>query len=95
MSVGRTGLTDLSSEKTFDDSEKSSEKSLDGSEKTKRNNQEIIDAIRANAKILAAEIAMQLGISSRTIEKRLKALREKGILRRVGPDKGGHWEVIN
>jgi len=24
----------------------------------------------------------------------LDKLKKKGILRRVGPDKGGHWEVI-
>ena len=29
-----------------------------------------------------------------TVEKNLKALRESGRLRRVGPAKGGHWEVI-
>lgn len=24
----------------------------------------------------------------------MKKLQEQGIIRRVGPDKGGHWEVI-
>ena len=25
----------------------------------------------------------------------IRKLREKGIIKRVGPDKGGHWEVID
>ena len=33
-------------------------------------------------------------ISRRTIARMLKNLHENGIIRRVGPDKGGHWEVI-
>ena len=28
------------------------------------------------------------------IEKHLRKLREQGLIRRVGPDKGGHWEVV-
>ncbi len=37
---------------------------------------------------------MQLGLSSRAVEKRIKLLREHDVIRRVGPDKGGHWEVV-
>ena len=33
-------------------------------------------------------------MNPRGIDKHLKALREQGIIRRVGPDKGGHWEII-
>ena len=40
------------------------------------------------------QIAEQLGMNPRGIDKHLKALRELGIIRRVGPDKGGHWEVV-
>lgn len=57
-------------------------------------NASIIAAIKQNSKVSATEIAMQLGISSRAVEKRLKTLRENNIIQRVGGDKGGHWEVI-
>ncbi len=30
----------------------------------------------------------------RTVTKHIKNLREQGVIKRVGPDKGGHWEVI-
>lgn len=76
-------------------SEKSSEKKkLDGSGKSKGTNHAILAAIEQNAKISATEIAMQLGLSARAVEKRIKTLRENNIIRRVGPDKGGYWEII-
>ena len=70
------------------------EKSAIGSEKSSEKNQAIISAIRLNPKVTAAEIAMKLGVSSRAVEKRIKTLRENGVIRRIGGDKGGYWEVI-
>ena len=34
-----------------------------------------------------------LGITRSTIQKHIANLKKAGRLRRVGPDKGGHWEV--
>ncbi len=76
-------------------SEKSSEKTIGAYGMVRESNKSILDAIRQNANISAAEIAMSLGISSRTVEKRIRFMRENGIIRRVGPDKGGFWEVIS
>ena len=64
------------------------------SEKSSEKNYAIIAAIRQNAKVSAAEIAIQPGISSRAVEKRIKTLRESGVIRRVGSDKGGYWEIV-
>lgn len=41
------------------------------------------------------ELSNMLKISTKAIEKHIKNLREDGIIRRVGPDNGGHWEVTN
>ena len=71
-----------------------SEKNGSGSEKSSEKNQAIISAIRLNPKVTAAEIAMKLGVSSRAVEKRIKTLRENGVIRRIGGDKGGYWEVL-
>jgi len=35
------------------------------------------------------------GITEDGIYWNIKKLKEGGIIRRVGPDKGGYWEIIN
>ena len=49
--------------------------------------------IAEDKKITAAMIAKRLGVSSRMVFKYISDLRRIG-LRHVGPDKGGHWEVV-
>lgn len=73
-------VTDRFGEKFGEGSEKSSEK--------------ILDIIRDNKKISAREISEIIGISSRAVEKQIAILKEKGILKRVGAAKGGHWEIV-
>lgn len=91
----------IGSEKTGNNSEgdsekevKSSEKDRTGSDKPQDVVQGILNAIRQNSKISAAEIAMKVGLSSHAVEKRVKTMHENGIIRRIGPDKGGYWEII-
>ena len=54
----------------------------------------IIELIIIDNKISANSIADKLNISSRTVQRDLKKLRELNIIKRIGSDKGGHWEVI-
>ena len=39
-------------------------------------------------------IAEKMGVSSRTIQRAILALANAGIVKRVGSDRSGHWEVI-
>jgi predicted HTH transcriptional regulator len=41
------------------------------------------------------EMATRLGKSERTIERATHELRSTGKLTRIGPDKGGHWKVMD
>lgn len=54
----------------------------------------IISLIRQNAKVTIAEIAMVLGITKRNAQNHMNQLVEQGLIRRVGPNKGGHWEIV-
>ena len=55
---------------------------------------QIIALIEENPQISMTEIALKLQRARSGIAKRLKAMQHKKKVRRVGPDKGGHWEVI-
>jgi ATP-dependent DNA helicase RecG len=47
-----------------------------------------------NPRISSVQLATEVGISSTAIEKNLKFLKENGFIARIGPAKGGHWEVL-
>ena len=55
---------------------------------------EIIRHLSENPHATQNELAVVTGLSVRGVEKNLMILKKSGRLRRVGPDKGGHWEVI-
>jgi Fic family protein len=55
----------------------------------------VFEAIRSNNYITTAQLIVTVGKTKSTIERAIKALKEKGFLKREGPDKGGHWEVTN
>jgi ATP-dependent DNA helicase RecG len=42
----------------------------------------------------AQSLSSRLKINLRNTKKYLLKLKGKGILRRIGPDKGGHWEIV-
>ncbi|MCR4665458.1 MAG: putative DNA binding domain-containing protein [Paludibacteraceae bacterium] len=55
----------------------------------------VMEIIASNPDITLDKIAEQLGKNPRGIDKHIKNLREQGLIRRIGPDKGGHWEITN
>lgn len=57
--------------------------------------QKIMDLIEQNPQITREIMAIKLGLSDSAIAKNLRKLQKEGKLKRVGPDKGGHWEVIS
>ena len=59
-----------------------------------KSSQKILELISASPSITISEIADRLGMTKRGVDKNIKRLKEQGIIHRVGPDKGGHWEVV-
>jgi len=54
----------------------------------------IIEIIMNYPNVTIPQVAQKLNLNPRGIAKHFKALQDKGLIRRVGPDKGGHWEII-
>ncbi|MGK5087248.1 winged helix-turn-helix transcriptional regulator, partial [Bdellovibrionota bacterium FG-2] len=65
-----------------------------GSLKLSASSKRILDLIKNNPLITIAELAAQVGISIGAIKKHIVSLKRKSLIRRVGPDKGGHWECL-
>ena len=55
----------------------------------------ILRQIRNNSNITMSELAPAVGISSKAVEKQIARMKKDGILVRIGPDKGGHWEIVD
>ena len=60
---------------------------------TQKSDQKILELIRRNKFITRAELVKETGLSDGGVKKQLKNLQARGDLKRIGPDKGGHWEV--
>ena len=58
-----------------------------------KNEQIIVREIEKDAKISAAKLSVVLGINTRNTQKTLDKLKTKGIIERIGADKGGYWEI--
>ena len=63
-------------------------------EKWGENQRKIIGLIDSNKIISIVEIAKQLKLGTTTIENNIPKLKQKHLLKRVGPAKGGYWKII-
>ena len=65
--------------------EKSSEKS----------SEKILEFLKREPSLSAKALAEKMHMTSRAVEKQIGLLKKTGKLRRIGPSKGGYWEVEN
>lgn len=54
----------------------------------------IIEIMADDSTVTIPQIAEQLKLHPRGIEKHVKQLQEQGFIKRIGGDKGGHWEIV-
>ncbi len=54
----------------------------------------VLELIKLNPTISRKDISKKLNINESAVQKHLDALKDKMVLRRMGPDKGGSWEVV-
>ena len=54
----------------------------------------ILYTIAENPIVTQKNIATKTGLSIRTVSREIKKLRDSGLIRRVGSDRSGYWEII-
>ena len=59
----------------------------------KNEEQKALEILKLQPAITAKEMACQMGVSTRTIGRVMKNLRDKGMISRVGSDRKGYWEI--
>lgn len=57
------------------------------------NQRKIIAAIKNNPHITQDELSEAVGIARLNIIKNMKKLREQNLIKRIGADKNGYWQV--
>jgi len=56
--------------------------------------EKILSILKATPYITINELVEIVGISQKGAEWQMAKLKKEGRVKRIGPDKGGHWEVI-
>jgi len=63
-------------------------------EKVGKNEAKILDSISQDSNITYMELANKLDITGKSIYMNIEKLKQKGLLKRIGPAKGGYWTII-
>jgi predicted HTH transcriptional regulator len=63
-------------------------------EKVTENQRKILKGIIKDKHMTTKSLSVLVGISERKIKENIKKLKQKGVLKRIGPDKGGYWQVL-
>lgn len=54
---------------------------------------DILNLLREDPGYSMIDLSKKLSISRKTIAARIKVLKDKGVLERVGATKNGHWQI--
>jgi ATP-dependent DNA helicase RecG len=61
---------------------------------SEQTSERVLGLLRQSPSLSARQLASQLGLSQRAVELQLAKLKAGNRLKRVGPNKGGQWEVL-
>ncbi len=59
-----------------------------------KSSQKILDAVADDPQVTIAQLAELCGISTRAVQKNIEVLKNRGLLLRIGPDRGGCWQAV-
>ncbi len=56
-------------------------------------NDTVFYLIKQNPEITSAQVSERLNVSLSTAKRKIKELKEKGMIERIGSDKTGYWKI--
>jgi Fic family protein len=80
--------------KSIENVPESREKNRESGEKKVKSREKILNLLLQDNTLTAIALAERIGITPKAVEKQIAALKADGLLKRIGPDKGGHWQVV-
>ena len=54
---------------------------------------EVLELIRSDPTVSYREVAQRMGINDSAVQKHFNNLKKKGLIERIGPAKGGRWQI--
>ncbi len=60
---------------------------------SQKTSQKIIELMQKDPMITIADLALHIGVTERAIKMQIGKMKTQGRIQRIGPDKGGHWQV--
>lgn len=92
LSTNSVSFIAKSDDKSRGSVEETVEKSVE--ETVEKSVEKVWRLMKESPHITTLRLAQETGLSRRGVEEIIKSLKKQGRIQRVGPDKGGHWEVI-
>lgn len=65
----------------------------DSPKTSQKTSQKIIELMQNDPAITIADLALRVGITEWAIKKQIRKMKPQGRIQRIGPDKGGCWQV--
>jgi predicted HTH transcriptional regulator len=62
-------------------------------ERVTENQSRILQEMKKDKNVTSKRLSEIVGISERKIKENIKLLKNKGLVKRIGPDRGGYWEI--
>ena len=53
----------------------------------------LLELINSNNQVSIPELSIQTNSSQTTVKRDIQLLKERNVIKRVGPLRGGHWEI--
>ena len=91
--VGRLFITVF--RRKYKESEKGIEKGVEKGVEISEKQRIILNLIKEMPNISKERLKIKGGLTKKSVEYNIEKLKQKGLLKRVGPAKGGYWEVVS